>query len=226
MKILVVAATRQEIAPFLMALGETYADGYSGRSIRTGNHEIKVLVTGAGMVATAYELGRLFAVQSFDLAINVGICGSFRNEISIGEVVRVARDSVGDMGAEDRGSWLSMADLGLMKDEEILLNDAGMLIEQEFSDWLLHNFRAVRGVTVNTVHGNAGSIKRFSERTGADIESMEGAAFMFACSQAGCRCLQIRSVSNFIEPRDKSKWNVPLAIANLNKELIRLLIDQ
>jgi futalosine hydrolase len=54
----------------------------------------------------------------------------------------------------------------------------------------------------------------------AEIESMEGAAFLFACNQTKVSCRQIRAVSNYVEKRDRSKWNIPLAITNLNKVLI------
>ena len=51
---------------------------------------------------------------------------------------------------------------------------------------------------------------------------MEGAAFF-----AGCKRLdnftQIRAVSNYVEKRDKSKWNISLAIENLNKTLQKTL---
>jgi futalosine hydrolase len=35
--------------------------------------------------------------------------------------------------------------------------------------------------------------------------------------------LQIRTISNFVEEREKANWNIPLAIENLNKELLRVI---
>ena len=57
----------------------------------------------------------------------------------------------------------------------------------------------------------------------ADLESMEGAAFFYSCLAAGVPFTEIRSVSNFVAERDKSHWNIPLAIQNLDKTLDHLL---
>jgi hypothetical protein len=43
----------------------------------------------------------------------------------------------------------------------------------------------VNGITVNTVHGNQDSIARVVDRVKPDVESMEGAAFMYACLMSG-----------------------------------------
>ena len=54
---------------------------------------------------------------------------------------------------------------------------------------------------------------------------MEGAAFFYACLAEGVPFIEIRSVSNYVAERDKSQWNVPLAIQNLDKTLDHLLKD-
>jgi futalosine hydrolase len=57
----------------------------------------------------------------------------------------------------------------------------------------------------------------------ADLESMEGAAFFYACLAEGVPFIEIRSVSNYVAERDKSYWNIPLAIQKLDKTLDRLM---
>ena len=56
-------------------------------------------------------------------------------------------------------------------------------------------------------------------RLNPQVESMEGAACMLACQEAKVPCVQIRSVSNFVEKRNKSKWDLSKAIEHLNIEL-------
>ena len=51
---------------------------------------------------------------------------------------------------------------------------------------------------------------------------MEGAAFLASCGHAK-HYTQIRAISNYVEKRDKSKWNMPLAIKNLNDFLINFI---
>lgn len=220
MKILIVSATAKEIQPLLSSFGNSPLDLGEGNVFHNHLHEIHILVTGAGMVATAYHLGKQFVNQRYDLALNVGICGSINREISVGEVVNVTTDSFADMGAENHDSWLTMADLGLLADQNEVFSDNGTLTA---TSGLECNLRAVTGVTVNAVHGNSLSISRFTSRIKADIESMEGAAFLYSCAMADCKSLQIRSVSNYVEARDVSKWSIGKAINNLNQELLLLL---
>jgi futalosine hydrolase len=44
---------------------------------------------------------------------------------------------------------------------------------------------------------------------------MEGASFLFCCLAENIPCAQIRSISNKVEKRNKDAWNFPLALANL-----------
>ena len=52
---------------------------------------------------------------------------------------------------------------------------------------------------------------------------MEGAACMMVCQKFNIPSLQIRSISNFIEERNKEKWNLSLAIKNLNFEARKII---
>ena len=83
--------------------------------------------------------------------------------------------------------------------------------------------RKVKGVTVNTVHGIENSIHKMVERLYPDIESMEGAAVFKVCEEMRVSCIQIRSISNKVEKRNKESWNLPLAISNLNIEVEKII---
>ena len=80
---------------------------------------------------------------------------------------------------------------------------------------MLASLRAVNGITVNTVHGNDDSIARVTRRFSPDVESMEGAAFMYACLIHGVPFAQVRAVSNIVERRNRAAWKLAEAIANL-----------
>jgi len=53
----------------------------------------------------------------------------------------------------------------------------------------------------------------------ADIESMEGAAFFEACLRHGVPFAEIRAVSNAVGETDRSRWDIPLALRNLQTAL-------
>ena len=78
----------------------------------------------------------------------------------------------------------------------------------------------VSGLTVNTVSGNEQTIKLRMERCGCSVESMEGAAFHYVCLHENVPFAQIRAISNYVTPRDKSQWKMKEAIINLNDWLL------
>ncbi|MBO9150632.1 futalosine hydrolase [Chitinophaga sp. GCM10012297] len=207
MKVLVAAATQAEVKPLLDWLEETKT------------REVEVLVTGIGMAATAYSLGKYFAKNRPGIAIQAGIAGSFRHERPLGEVLLVTREIFGDLGAEDRGQFTDLFTIGLWQHDmhpfthHYLINPLTLFPEN------LQPLPQVTGVTVNTVSGETATIARLEQLYQPDIESMEGAAFHYACLVEGVPFLQLRSVSNYVEIRDKSKWNIPLAVKMLNDTL-------
>ena len=69
---------------------------------------------------------------------------------------------------------------------------------------------------MNCVTGSEKSIKNLIKRLNPTTESMEGAAVFYASKQLNIDCLQIRSISNYVEPRNKDNWKIGLAIKNLN----------
>jgi futalosine hydrolase len=78
---------------------------------------------------------------------------------------------------------------------------------------------------VNKVHGAEMSISATAAKLNPQLESMEGAAFFYACSQFSLPSIQIRAVSNYVERRNRDQWNIPLAIDNLNQFLCTFMKD-
>ena len=79
------------------------------------------------------------------------------------------------------------------------------------------------GITVNTASGSAARIKLITEKFKPDIETMEGAAVFYVALHQHLPFVEIRSVSNIVEPRNRKNWNVPQAIENLNSTLFGIL---
>lgn len=214
MKILLVSATKAEIAPFL---SESSLD--TGESVFSSHfykdHKLSILVTGVGIAHTAYYLGK-YLNNTYDLAINAGICGSFDHHLKLGEVVQVNEDYFADLGAEDDERFISVSELGL---------PAAYYVKNE-NPHLAGEPKQVRGVTVNTTHGKEDSIRKFCSRIKAEVESMEGAAFLWACNEQKVKAIQLRAISNYVEKRDRSKWQTGLAIQNLASALSNLMKTQ
>lgn len=210
MKLLLAAATKGEIEPLISFYGSWE------KTIALGDNELTILITGAGMVATAYALGRKLAATKYDLIINAGIAGSFDRSIAIGEVVLVTEDHFAELGAENNEGFLTIDEMGL-GDSRIIPLNTNLQKNMEFS-----KLKQVKGITVNTVHGNTNSIAAIVKRLDPQIESMEGAAFFYACNQTNLPCVQLRVISNYVEQRNQGNWNIGLAVKNLNSYLMEL----
>jgi futalosine hydrolase len=55
------------------------------------------------------------------------------------------------------------------------------------------------------------------------VESMEGAAFMYACLIHQVPFAQVRAVSNFVEKRNREAWKLAEAIRNLSEVALRII---
>jgi futalosine hydrolase len=203
MHILVVSATEREI-PRLS-------------SGPRGNHQIDVLITGVGMVATAARSAQALARTRYDIAYNFGVCGAFDRALAPPTVVHVVSDCVPELGAEDGDRFLTLAQLGIGPHDDVLRNDAPP------SNAALRALPGVHGITVNTVHGRDDSIAAIVERLAPQVESMEGAAFAYACAISRVPYAQVRAVSNVVERRNRAAWQLDLAIRHLNEVALRIL---
>ena len=216
MNILVVSATEFEVKPLLGFLGIALpSKGMNNVNIDFEDKDIQVLITGIGMVNTALMVGR-HSREHFDLVINVGVCGAFDEKLELGQLVNITQDILSEMGAEDGEEFLTYDQLNL-PGEYIFSSNCK-------TDYLMVDLlKKVKGITVNTVHGNEESIEKVKKIYNPDVESMEGSAFFAACSNIKGDWIQIRAISNYVEKRNKEKWQMPLAIQNLNDFLITFI---
>jgi futalosine hydrolase len=234
MRVLVVAATEREIVGLREATqavregarrvhdgarasndaARTSNDG--ARAFQASDQEIDILITGIGMVATAAQTARALAKKSYDVAFNFGVCGSFDRRLEPGRVVHVVSDRIAELGAEDDGVFLTMDELGLPA-EPVFVN------AEPPANRALAGLPAVAGITVNTVHGNERSIAAVARRFAPQVESMEGAAFMYACLMSKIPFAQVRAVSNIVEKRNRAAWNMDEATRNLGRLAVAIL---
>lgn len=206
MRILIIAATENEIKPFLNS------------EIQKQN-SIDILITGVGMVATSYNLAKKLSENSYDLLLNVGIAGTFDKNTALGTVLRVKEDCFSELGAQNDDEFLTLKDLNLgnfrfLDNCETLINLAAVI-----------NLPSVKGITVNKVHGEEDSIKQVVKQFAPAVESMEGAAVFYVAQQEKVLSLQVRAISNLVEKRNRNAWEIPLAIRNLNNWLIDFITE-
>lgn len=206
MKTLVVAATIDEVRGI-------YEHFHLESSSFAEGPGFDILITGVGMTATAFALGKNLS-NIYTQVLNLGIAGAFDRNIPLGTLVYIRKDIFSELGAEDRMNFISIDELGFGK---------SLMESAEIENKHLDSLRQGTGITVNTVHGHAESIAKVIRRLNPTIESMEGAAVLYACMHTKLPCIQVRSISNYVEERNKLGWKVGLAIKNLNDWAIQFL---
>ena len=203
MKTLVVAATKAELAFFYQHFNLPGGDFVENKSF-------DVLITGVGMVATAFALGQHLSPK-YNLVVNFGIAGCFDRNIELGTVLNITEDIFAELGAENGNEFLSITDLGFGENHFKSKTDRKV------------GLPIAKGLTVNCVTGSEKSIKSLVSRFSPTTESMEGAAVLYACKQQNVDCIQVRSISNYVEPRNKENWKIGLAVKNLNEWAISFI---
>ena len=220
-RVSIVAATADEAAILKELEGmEQDAGGYYLRGI-----EIKILVTGVGTVATAWALTRMISSGSRpDLAINIGIAGTFRDDIPTGSVVMAVTDCFADAGIDTGKGFLTLSEAGLQDPDKFPFRKGKLIAENDYVHRVTGVIEPVNAVTVNTASGSEEVIRKICEKYNPEIETMEGAAFFYVCAMENIPFLALRAVSNKVEPRNREKWNIPLALKNLTKGLNDVLM--
>jgi len=204
MKILVVAATYKEVEAFARL-----------------NNKVEILICGLGIPSTVYHITKKILLQKYDVVIQAGIGGSFTKNIKKGEVVIIERDAFGDIGAEEKGKFKTIFEFGFENKNEFPF-DNGWLINTS-NIFKKSHLKKVKAITINKITDSKTQQMQLKKIFNADVESMEGAALHYVCLQQNIDFIQVRSISNKVGERNKTKWLIKEAIENLAVELESLI---
>jgi futalosine hydrolase len=213
MYILLVAATRLEIQPTLQFLHEQNYD--------CNNNEIDVLISGIGSISTTYLLTYNINNARPDYMIQAGICGSFGNDHTPGDLVFVNEEAMADLGVEENNDFQDVFDMGLQETTTGPYTGKS-LINPFCDDWNEYDLPFVKGVTINEITTRQQRIDQIQKKYFAEVESMEGAAFHYTALMERIPFIQLRAISNYVGERDKSKWKMQEAIKELNWQLVEI----
>jgi futalosine hydrolase len=208
---LIVASTVKEIEPFLSMLRENPSH-FS---------ETDVLITGVGMVATAWALTHQIGIKRPGIIIQAGIAGCFDRSVDLGTVFVVKRDTIAEMGVMEKKNYKTIFDLKLASPDDFPYKKGWMI--NDFSLISITGMKKVDAVTINEISTSKSRINLYQKKFKPVIETMEGAALHYVCLKEKIPFLQIRAVSNYIGERNKKNWLLKQSIDNLNHQLTRLL---
>ena len=134
--------------------------------------------------------------------ISCGIGGAFGE---VGPVAFAASEQFGDLGADSPAGFV---DLGCSPEMPLDLVPAK---------------GGVKFVTISLCTGTDERAAELVARTGAAVESMEGAAIVQVAQAMGCLVGEVRGISNRAGIRDRSSWRIPEAIEAAEEALLAWL---
>ncbi len=223
--ILIVAATFLEVSSLIKKFHFLQDFSSNNYFIEKENFSCEILITGIGSTFTIFELMKKIytSAKKFHLIINIGIAGSFDRQVALAEVVQIIQDEFADLGIEDeKKSFLTIFEANFSNPNEYPFSN-GKLIPEKFYLEKVISLPQKKAITVNLAHGNIENIEFFKNKFYADIESMEGAAVFYVCMKENIPVLQIRSISNYVEPRNKKNWKLKESLENLTTTMIKIL---
>lgn len=213
MKVVISAATTGEWMPTFLDVNELYTN--KSKRLKLLFHQ-----SGVGMLAAAISITRMVYEEKPDLIIQAGIAGTFDKKMHLGKVVTVNNEILGDTGVEEEGKWKDLFDLKLEKSSYHPF-EKRKLPNQYLKEYNLLKLSEVSSITVNEITTNKERIDQLIKKYEPGIESMEGAALHYVCREMNVPFIQIRSISNYVGERDKTKWKMKEAIENLNQTLLK-----
>lgn len=234
--IVISAATHGELSLMLKALGgrtvET-AGGFPLWKTETDTIQAIFAVTGMGKINAAAATAVLIERHAPKLFISTGCAGAFPEScLAVGDLALASVEVCADEGVVTPNGWLSYENIGIPAVErkrkryfnEFPLSLAAAERAVRLATALGITLIRGRFVTVSTGSGTAERGRELYNRFGSPLcENMEGAAVAQVALRYGVDCLEVRGMSNLVEDRDLSRWNIPLAVERVQRFLLKFI---
>ena len=233
--ILILAATTQEIVLLENALDTTvrrntaafeYAEG------RLGNLPVVLCAGGIGKINAAAATAVLIEQCHPRLVINTGCSGAYlASGLSVGELAVASDEFLGDEGVLTSGKWQDLRFMGIptvvngsqQYHNTIPLSMHAAEKAMHLADY--YGVKLVRGrfITVSTCSGSRQRGEELVRSFHGICENMEGAAVAQTCLRYGIDCLEIRGVSNLVDERDMTTWDIPRAVEAAQRFVLKYI---
>jgi futalosine hydrolase len=229
--LLVLAATAGELSDVRRDLTGSEAAGLPGWTDawrgRLEGRPVVLAATGVGKAAAAAAAAAFALREDPSACIVTGIAGAYAGAfVPVGAAVCAASEVDLDAGVA-RGDGIEPVHEPQLA-RAFAARDGSPLYERVGTDraWTARLEEACGIVaqvfaTSDAASGDLDVAAARAERSGAAIESMEGAAVALTCARLGLPFAQVRGVSNVAGVRDKGSWQIGTARAAAARALRR-----
>lgn len=233
--IIITGSTEMELARLVHELSAV-PDAGGGRLTcfrgRLSESDVILAVTGIGKVNAASAATVLLERFTPRLFINTGCGGAFAGSgLAVGELAIASEECFPEEGVETPAGWRGLDLIGI----PLCLGPGGPVfnrvpLDAELAAGALtcagqNGFRAVLGPfhTVSTCSGTAARGEELLRRAPAICENMEGGALAQVALVYGVRFLEVRGISNLVEDRNLSRWDLQHAVSEAQRFLLNFL---
>lgn len=231
-----ISATRKEAGTILRNL-EKIGQGNFYRG-KIGGNKVVHVISGIGKTNASHAATLLIERFFPSLIINFGVGGAYPSSgLRVGDIAVAKKEIYGDEGLLLKDGFHIADAIGiplLRKNRKRYFNEFHLdkSLVKKAMEVIPPNSPLLNGgrgdyqiksgafVTVSAVTGTNKRAKELEQRFNAICENMEGAAVAHVCAIYGIPMLEIRGISNIVEDRDKSKWDIKNAAENCQKAVL------
>ena len=236
--IALLAAVSAETDLIRQSLEDVQHSAVDGMTLITGRlsgHEVCLAHGGTGKAAAAAAAVTLLINCRPNVLWLFGCGGAYPGSgMAVGDLALASAEIFGDEGVATARGFHDLAAMKLAMRENPAQGFNTWPVDQRLLGWaqpLLerHVEKATKllsvgpFVTVSTCTGTAARATELKNRTGGICENMEGAAVALACQQLSIPLLEVRGISNLVEDRDTSRWNLAAGMAAAQQALLALV---
>lgn len=186
-------------------------------------------VSGMGTSNASAATALLAHLYAPDLIINTGCAGAYPGSgLTIGDIAMATSEVFADEGVVIPEGWRPLEEIGiplLDRNDRRFFNEIPLSAHAASAATRAAEQIGVvapatgRFLTVATCSGTTARGAELQDRFGGICENMEGAAVALIAAHFGIDCLEIRGISNYVEDRDRTRWNINLAAENSQRFL-------
>lgn len=233
--LLIIAATEMELGGLLPRLADRRDAGLAGWPAawagRLAGRRAVLVAGGIGKASAAGAVAAFAERLRPSACLTTGIAGAYVGAfVPVGAAACAVSETDLDAGVAYAGGTASLTEIPLARVEagphgparyETFPTDAAWTEALAAACGLAPQ----RFATSDAVSGDLDVAAERAERSGAALESMEGAGAALACARLGLPFAELRGVSNVAGVRDKGAWDVSAAITAASGALLRALAD-
>jgi len=233
--VLITASTEKELSFLVKELGAVLIIDAGLRKVWQAEYLAKPIclaLTGIGKVNAAIATTHLIERFKPALVVNTGCGGAYSGSgLAVGDLAIATAEIYGDEGVLTVNGWHTLEIIGIPSVERKgnrYSNEFPLSMEQavkvfRFATSLGLPVKRGKFITVSTCSGTSMRGEELEKRFGGICENMEGAAIAHTSLLYDTPFLEVRGISNMVEDRDISKWDIPRAVEMAQRFLFSCL---